>query len=179
MWFDIAIRTKLSPRLAVALREEYNLQWCIETGTHFGNTAELAAFLFRQVLTWELHPEEGSGAEQRLACLPNVHRYYGDSVAGLKSLDIKEMPPTLIWLDAHWTGRGPRTAIDSPVLDELDAIGDTYPKDVILIDDVRLFGTEGWPSREDIEARVRRVYLKIRYIGDVLVATPSIFGYEE
>jgi hypothetical protein len=84
----------------------------------------------------------------------------------LASLD----SPTLFWLDAHpCTDRAARsTAI--PLLAELAAIAE-HPVNnhAVLIDDMRLMGTAGFPRTEELALPAYR----FEQVGDIGVLTPD------
>lgn len=91
------------------------------------------------------------------------------------------------WLDAHWCGGNGEVGgndggseEDHPLLDELAIIGAHPLKNhTLLIDDVRMLGTPGWPTELEV---IRAIYAinpayEIRYADgleferDILVAT--------
>lgn len=180
VFHDIGLSTGINPRMAIQLRREYDLKQLVETGTCYGATAEFGALLFETVYTCELFPDLFPGAAERLDKYPTIHRFCGDSVPWLHALDMKHQPPSLIWLDAHWTAVGPRPeGSDTPILRELGSIGGCHGKHVILIDDIRIFGCEQWPTPEELEAAARLMNGHFQYIGDVMVITPRAFTFEE
>lgn len=78
----------------------------------------------------------------------------GDSAVLLPALLASRDAPVLFWLDAH-----PTTDDDTsttPLLAELDAIlhWPHAAQSVVLVDDVRLMGREGWPHLNYIIARI-------------------------
>jgi hypothetical protein len=176
VWHNIELGSKLNPALAMRLRKDYGLKCFVETGTNHGATAELAALMFEEVLTCELFPERFQEIATRLAAYPHVTRHEGDSVLWLKSLDFAALPPTLIWLDAHWTGEGERPAQLTPVIEELRAIGNAWQKHCVLVDDMRFcchYRNPGWPTEQEIGDACRQLGLHTKIIGDVLVGTPK------
>jgi len=176
---NVTINTNLVPSLAIQLRAAYGLKQMIETGTYYGDTAVMGALLFDSVLTCELVPETFPTAAPRLAQYPNVMYCAGDSAAWLRSRLFETEPASLFWLDAHWTGIGPRPeAGDSPILDELAAIRSLLGKHVVLVDDVRLFGSQGWPTLKELEKAAGLMGGYVQHIGDVLVVTPTPFAYK-
>ncbi len=94
----------------------------------------------------------------------------------LRYLDV----PAIFWLDAHlneeYDGRQERMC---PLLDELAAIR-AWPhaaESVVLIDDIRLFGEPGWPTREEL-ATLLHVDVQpprwwVEESADILRCTPS------
>jgi len=74
----------------------------------------------------------------------------------IKSID----EPMTFWLDGHWTGQSTPKDICCPVLKELDAISRHPIKThTILVDDVRLFGTEhfGHIQLSDVMAKIKQI----------------------
>lgn len=175
----INITTNLHPRLAVQLREQYNLEQMIETGTCYGDTAELGALLFHRVLTVELCPDLFPRVQERKDRYRNIEFAYGDSAAWLRTIDLRHEPPSLVWLDAHWTAVGPRPeGGDSPIIEEFGAIGNLHGKHVVLADDVRLFDNPGWPGRQKVVEAAEKLGSPIQYVGDIMVITPTEFTFQ-
>ena len=100
----------------------------------------------------------------------------GDSGKTLPGLLERLHVPALFWLDAHLVADIDETAaLDKwpcPLLDELAAIH-AWPHaytSTILIDDVRLFGSYGWPNRADVLAACHG--WQLAEADDILRLTP-------
>jgi len=94
---------------------------------------------------------------------------------------------TTFWLDSHWCGgNGEVGGIDGgseddhPLLEELAIIGEHPLKNhTLLIDDVRMFDTPGWPSMREVRRVIRKINpayeIELRdgleFPSDILVAT--------
>lgn len=149
----------------------------VETGTFLGETSSFAASLFSSVHTIELSPGLAQRAADRFARVPNVMVHQGDSGKVLRDLLPTIDAPCLFWLDGHFSGGiTARGETDTPILTELEAIAEhaAYP-DAILIDDVRVFGTDdAYPTLEEVIARLRQINpaFRIGVTADILWATP-------
>jgi hypothetical protein len=108
----------------------------IETGTYDGDTAMWAIEEgFSSVFTIEVSEERYLLAMKRFVKHPNVHVLKGHSPVVLSYLLSELVEPAFFWLDAHpdWG--------DTPLIDELQVIGNHQIKDhTILIDDMRNMG---------------------------------------
>lgn len=118
----------------------------LETGTYFGNTTADASLYFPQVHTIELSPEFYQKAITRFANNPKISVHFGDSgeiIVKLLPVLASQKNSILFWLDGHHCGEGTALGDDySPIIQELQHIKDNNIKNsIILIDDVRLFGT--------------------------------------
>lgn len=143
--------------LALALKDRYGLRFFTETGTLEGHTALWAKDHFESVVTVDIKQQ---------AILPGVNAVECDSAKFLEMFPEIE-GPTMFWLDAH-------TDESCPVLREIAAIN-TYPqKNLILVDDARLFDTlPAWPKKHEvIRALTNEGRRKVYEVDDVLVAEP-------
>jgi hypothetical protein len=139
--------------------EKYNCRTLVETGTYLGEMVEAMIPHFDRIISIELGEDLYWKAVQKFAAVPSVTLRLGDS--GKLMPDVCRFLNTkdsvLFWLDGHYsegiTARGDK---DCPVLDEMNAItqyhkaighGATW---VILIDDARLFGENGWPTFNEV-----------------------------
>jgi hypothetical protein len=115
----------------------------VETGSYRGETIEWARHRFDRVYSIELSPEFHAECRRRFAEAPNVVLIQDDSVRALERLLPEIGDQCVLWLDAHYSSKGTaRGAQAVPLLDELAVIGRQRRRDhVILIDDVRLFGS--------------------------------------
>jgi hypothetical protein len=121
------------------LKNQFQIQVAIETGTWKAETTQCLAFLFDQVHTIEIQTNFFEQACQTLSGDLNAHVHFGNSSQVLKDL-LPELSSfrSLFYLDAHWFSYW-------PLLDELKAIATTHKDNcIIVIDDVKV------PERLDI-----------------------------
>jgi len=172
--------------------ETFSCDLFFETGTYDCATTINVASEFKQVYTVELFDELYQRANAKLAPHKNVRVYHG------KSPDvIRIVGPSLLnnnvlfWLDAHYSGPG--TALSNPnesdpaavtaIRDELEAIREVGMKNcVILIDDIRGFGTEikgqeylgcwAYPTLQEVKNALLKInsHFEIALLGDMLLA---------
>lgn len=126
--------------------EKYPNKYFVETGTHVGNSVQLALDCgFEKIITMEINPEKVESAKQRFSKEiedGKVTILQGDTVKtfpeALKLLDDR----ATFWLDAHWDD-GPQGEYLCPLPIELEEIQKTSIKNhTLLIDDRRLFGVD-------------------------------------
>ncbi len=167
----------LPEKIALDLRDEYNLNIFIETGTLIGNTARWASGNFKKVYTIEISYPFYVNAREKLSDCKNIQVIYGKSIVQLPRILKKIDEPVLFWLDAHWSkdlGHLPIDAILCPILGEIQAISLSDHKHIILIDDFRLFGVErGWPSKDEVQEALEAMGKKISFFSDIFVAIPK------
>ncbi len=137
-----AINFSIDEELLELLCRELPLGIFFETGTFEGESLEIARKYFSECHSVELSPEYHAVAAARFAGQTGVHLYQGESSECLRSQRaLLTSVPTLFWLDAHWcvaeNSAGGNS--QSPLLEELKAIGRLHPQSVILIDDARLY----------------------------------------
>jgi hypothetical protein len=117
----------------------------VETGTYLGDMTSVLSKVAKMVYSIEPEPTLFSKAEQKFRNTSNVK-----IIRGLSEEVLPKLLPTLrgdicFWLDGHFSGgitfKGPQ---ETPILDELDAIGQNIEKMgtvLVLVDDIRLFGS--------------------------------------
>jgi len=115
----------------------------VETGTYMGDTTSVLSKVAKMVYSIEPEPALFSEAEQKFSNTGNVK-----IIQGLSEDVFPKLLPTIsgnvcFWLDGHYlagiTFKGPK---DTPILDELDAIGQNMKQMsqiVVMVDDVRCF----------------------------------------
>ena len=170
--------------LVTRLKEVYQLEDFIETGTYHGNTAVWAASQFDNAITIEFSKEIYQETVARHDKINNIDFIHGNSKFVLRMLAPKLTRPSVFWLDAHWSGGKSYGEGDGcPIIDEIRAINLSPQQHFIFIDDARLFTSppprphrvEHWPSiKELIEALTaanHEYYLVI--IEDVIIAVPE------
>jgi hypothetical protein len=128
--------------------QRFGLRTFVETGTFVGDTPDALQRDFDRIYTIELDGRLYNAARRRFRHHSHITVVQGDSSVVLNDLAPKLPEPALFWLDGHWSGGVTARGEDvSPVLRETATILDrNVAGDVLLIDDARLFGTEGYPS---------------------------------
>lgn len=137
--------------LAIYLTEAF-----VETGSHRGDGIQCALDAgFPCVYSVDISPFSYGWCSCRFSTQKDkVDLYLNDSRAFLKELLPRISHRCTFWIDAHWCGgNGEMNGKDGgddndvPLLEELQIIGEHEVKDhIILIDDVRLFGTGSYPT---------------------------------
>jgi hypothetical protein len=144
--------------LVKAYQRRFDLRVFVETGTFAGEMIAAVAGRFDRVISIELDSGWHARAVARFGAESTVTLLHGDSGVRLREVLATIAEPALFWLDAHYSG--PLTArgtLDSPIVDELDAIrGHRVAGHVVLIDDMRYFtGTDGYPRDVDLVQWIR------------------------
>jgi hypothetical protein len=114
----------------------------VETGTFRGDTLEIAANYFSELHSVEMSQELYRAASERFQDQSNLHLHVGNSPDYLREhREDFSSRAVLFWLDAHWCCADDTAGSDSqsPLLEELQAIGSLHPSSVLLIDDARLY----------------------------------------
>lgn len=156
-------------------RLNLQLSTFVETGTSYGDMAEVAAFWFNTVHTIELDPVLAESSRSRLAYLKHVHVHEGDSALVLPSVLDSLETPVLVWLDAHYSGEGTAKADrETPIERELDLVL-THPlATVVLVDDAREFGHGDYPSLDTVEEVTRANGWDFRVDMDIIRMTRDL-----
>lgn len=181
-----AIHFSLDPRLALFFKQRLNLRIFVETGTFHGDTSAAAAEIFEKVLTIELSQELHQAAERKFAENNRVTTMLGQSPECLARILAEHgAEPMCFWLDAHWCGSPGTAGIDaqSPLLDEIRAIGTLHPDSVMVIDDARLYlatppgphRVADWPDLDDLLRELEKVRQghRLMVFDDVIVFYPA------
>lgn len=132
---------KLKKDLVVDLGEMYYINTFVETGTAHGDlTAHAASNHYDLVHTIEMQQEYYDFAKAKLSRFPYVFCHFGNSSDVLPKIVAELRGASAVYfLDAHYSGPGTaRADVDTPIVEELNTIG--KGKNVIVIDDARLFG---------------------------------------
>jgi hypothetical protein len=168
------------------LRRSLDIDTFVETGTFRGETARWAAGEFARVYTVERSQPLYQQAAEQLCEYSNIISEYDDTRAFLIKA-LANISAAIFWLDAHWSGGWETAGIDDqcPLLDELRILAPSLDRNVLLIDDARLFESplppphkaEQWPNLEQILAAasaVRPIFYDV--VDDVIVIAPAEFG---
>ena len=172
--------------LALQLRDAFDLDTFIETGTYKAQTASWAGANFKQVYTIEGYLDYYNRSSQAHKYRTNITFLLGDSRVELPRVLAKLDKPALIWLDAHWWGDSMISAGgpgECPLREELTAIKDCKTRHFILIDDLHCFQgelnkgavRELWPTVKEVHQRILEAfpdYFIVDY-EDVIIGVPS------
>lgn len=152
----------------------------VETGTADHLTIQELAPWFERLYTIEL--DEGFYHQAWCAFMntPRVTCLYGDSKVVLEHLVYRLKGPAVFWLDAHYCG-GVKGDEDTPIETELRHIYRyrQHERNLILIDDARLFGTDpAYPSVEWVEDFVDvqpgHIEYEVRVQDDIIHIVPLV-----
>jgi hypothetical protein len=128
--------------LIIRKARENGIKNFVETGTFRGTMIEAQRVHFKRLISIELGVELFRAACSRFASNPEIQLHQGDSAVKLREVVVDLHEPALFWLDAHYS-RGITAGVGekAPILKELSCLTSrNQMRDVILIDDARLFG---------------------------------------
>ena len=134
----------------------------VETGTESGGTIRTSLeYGFKTMHTMEINPRYVACAIENFGHNPGVHIYQGDSPDVLQELCPTLTDVATFWLDAHLTGGDSGVSNKygiCPLLEELAAIALSPCKEhVIMIDDCRALGGDGWPTELQIRDAIHKI----------------------
>lgn len=148
----------------------FELRTLVETGLYNGRGSGME--LRDVVNTWIVLDVDEEQVAQAISVHGATDGFIGDSGTrmGYMLADLEE--PALFWLDAHAVTED-RDANSSPLAAELRAILSWLHADnsVVLIDDVRMMGLPGWPTKDEVVELVRDTWAVVS-LDDILRCTP-------
>ena len=122
------------------LVDQFQCKTFIETGTSYGETTNYIGRYCENVLSCEPDPVLFQIARHRFQNSTNIKLWNEPSETCLPDMIDHVVGRALFWLDGHFQGRVINSALETPVLYELDSIKRLRGGgDVIVVDDVRLF----------------------------------------
>ena len=130
----------------------YNIkQSFIETGTYMGATIDNIKHYFENIYTIELNENLFLYSKKKFKNNNNIKCLQGNSTEQLQLILKNHNQDTIFFLDGHWSGgETSKGSEDVPLLSELQIINKYFKnKGIIIIDDLRLFGTnnnENWSN---------------------------------
>lgn len=149
----------------------------IETGTFEGDMIEAQRQRYARIVTIEKADGLYAAAEKRFAPFPHISVVHGDSSEVLPDAFSLCEGSAVFWLDGHYSGgvtAGENG--DPPILRELAMIAKRRDRrDVILIDDARLFGwRRGYPPIGTVQQFAREHWPnhEFRIESDVICIAP-------
>jgi hypothetical protein len=181
-----AISFSIDENLLAFLTQKLPLKIFVETGTFKGDSLMIASRFFGRCESVEASAELYEQARQRFQSTQGVHLHRSDSPSFLREHQ-KEFAQTstLFWLDAHWCNADNTSGVtsQSPLLQELAAIGTLHRDSVVLIDDARLYlcappephRFENWPDFHSVLTALLKLSPGHRLIilNDVLLFYPA------
>jgi len=156
---------------------EHGLKVLVETGTFLGEMLEAQSEHFDKLISIELNQDLYQAARSKFAAFPHIRLIQGDSGVKLGE-GIRELKePALFWLDAHYSaGITAGGGMDAPIIKELSCLASrNQPKDMILIDDARLFGWDpGYPKLKVIRGYAAKHWPKHAFSveSDIICIAP-------
>jgi len=137
------------------LKDRYGLRYFVETGTFRGDSALWAATHFDHAWTIENWLESYQNVVGKHGIAANITFVLGDSRDRLAEVLVEVPAPALLWLDAHWLGKGRSERDDAHFFQ-----GD-LPE-----------GTDRsiWPGMNDLKAMLPGYFWTT--VKDVIVARP-------
>lgn len=179
-----AITFGIPKDLVLQLKNIFQINDFIETGTFKGKTTSWAALNFDRVFTIEYSEKLYEAAQQKFIKSPNIKCFFGSSPSKLPDVLKQLHSPAIFWLDAHWCGGDTYGAEDEcPLLNEIALIIQQSEKHIIIIDDARLFlkppskfhSNDQWPGlNEIISLLLSREDFYSFCCEDVIVSMPTI-----
>jgi len=138
---------------------KYNVSVLIETGTYYGLTVERIKNKVNKIYSVEIDDKLYNANNRYFKNYSNVNIIHGDSAYVLPVIldqlkNENKGEALLFWLDGHCsekeTGQG---AYYSPLIFELELIKKYYSDfhSIVVIDDLRLFDGENYPSLEELK----------------------------
>lgn len=122
----------------------------IETGTRTGsNLLNAANYPFRVLESIELSDRYFQTAVDNCKNEPRIILTHGDSAVELPKILKKYNEPVLAFLDAHYYDDRRITRYNFPLWDELAALKEREHEDLIVVDDIRVFGIERYDLGTD------------------------------
>jgi hypothetical protein len=133
----------------------FGIDILIETGTFEGEMVYALRNDFRRIYSIELDQDLCSQAQARFEGMAHITILHGDSGQILGDLLASISTPVVFWLDAHYSwGATAHGEKETPIHEELRAIShrSLRRKDVILIDDARMFSSREYRDMGPIRA---------------------------
>lgn len=168
--------------IAIFLKNIYDINIFIETGTYKGKTSLWASQYFQKVYTIEKSESIYNDTVHRLGHIKNIDFLLGHSAEKLKEILRQVQEPAIFWLDAHWSA-GITYGKDekSPLIDELKIILKNSKYNLLLIDDASLFlapppkphKIENWPTIHEILDNFNKYERYTIIYEDVIISIPS------
>lgn len=154
---DFSLNEQLLAKFTALLQPEV----FFETGTFKGDTLHMAREYIPRCMSVEMAESLHAQAAARFAGDDRVELFLGDSPSVIREHSAElQARRVLFWLDAHWCTNDESAGAESqsPLLDEINAIGALNDASAVLIDDARLYAAtpppphrySDWPAFDDL-----------------------------
>ncbi len=184
--------------LISSLAEMSKINFFVETGTFLAETLLTVSPNF--TYNWSVEAQEDCfkhcQTRTRKPVRKNIKLFLGESPEILPTIlsELDERPEAdkrcMFFLDAHFSGEVDTSSINAktyssekyghcPLIQEIEKIGKHEEKNhLILIDDVRMMGTKGWPTIEETLESVRSInkYYSFRYCIELDILIAGVFA---
>jgi hypothetical protein len=162
--------------LVLSIRGDRNI--FVETGTAVGETAAWASDNFDRVISIEFMDDLYRSCIERFWDTKNVDIIHGDSSDWIELFEFHIADDAVWFLDAHNVNRsdGLLPPSETPIVKELKTIFKSYQDHIVIVDDLRLFGSEtGYPSMSDIHnlSNLCNFDIEINRSMDLFIASKS------
>jgi len=150
-------------RIFSALCAGFSFDAFVETGTYLGKTTEFLARSGKPVYSVESNSNFHQKASSLLEENPSVHLFLDDSPRFLRRLLSEVLPSeelVFFYLDAHWYA-------PLPLGEEIKEIAALHPRAIVMIDDIRVEGDEGYGYDSNGETEE----ISLAYLSSVLTAS--------
>lgn len=153
--------------------EAYGLRTLVETGTFRADTVRTLRHDFDLIHSIEIDDSLYADAVKRCAGQANARLHRGDSATVIGPILDKLIDPALFWLDAHYSGAGTGGHHHHPTAEEVRKVTERRAGHVVLVDDVRCFGTADYPPIEIIKEIALAAGYRCEVRDDVARLTPE------
>ncbi len=161
-------------KLIKEIRQEYNYEVLVETGTYLGYMISAQKKNFKRIFSIEISDVLYERASRKFKNNKHIKLIHGDSGEKLAEVMKELKEPAIFWLDGHYSGGiTEKGELNCPIWNELDSIFENGNKHIILIDDARDFnGTNDYPTYEEVKAYLlkKNPAYKVTVVNDIIVA---------
>ncbi len=119
----------------------FGLRVLVETGTYKADTVRALRNDFDEIHSIEIDDALYQQAVARCRKQMNARLYLGDSAEVVSQIVATLSGPALFWLDAHYSGEGTGGEGGQPIVEEVREAIEANVGHVLLVDDVREFGS--------------------------------------
>jgi hypothetical protein len=131
---------------------------------------------FQKIISIELSEYLFASAKNKFQKYKNIEILYGDSGELIKDIVANLNKPAIFWLDGHYSGGNTaKGKVETPIINELEAIIQSNKDHIILIDDARQFnGNNDYPTIKYLEEFVAKggYYLLVK--NDIIRLTKNL-----